>query len=423
MKLVKILLLVSQLTVFSDGWAFRKARIKKITSLARKSLMVGAAGGFVLGTAAATSAALVINEQINNRPPPYEPPFNSLNDKLVLITGGTSGLVLESAKRLGAAGAAIVLTSRSSQKGVEAVEEVRKYIKSKVSGEPKVYSLTLDLDDLSNVKAFPDSFGLLIGSLGLKRIDVLLNNAGVMAIPTRELTVDGYERTFQSNHLGHFVLTAGLFPYLNRDSATVINVSSEAYQIARGGLDITNLNGETSYGAWTSYGQSKLANILFTQELQRRAIESGDSSWLTAVTLHPGAVSTDLGRYLIGEERWREFKQNAPAPIESLVRNALSVVTKTVQEGASTQVYLAAGAEGNLQPGAFYEDCKVKSLQTFATSTVDARKLWEKSEELGGISFTFGTPSATFPNSASTTPEESQESDDDDKVEEDDVEY
>ncbi|KAG7353287.1 short-chain dehydrogenase/reductase SDR [Nitzschia inconspicua] len=423
MKLVKILLLVSQLTFFSDGWAFRKARIKKITSLARKSLMIGAAGGFVLGTAAATGAALVINEQINNRPPPYEPPFNSLNDKLVLITGGTSGLGLESAKRLGAAGATIVLTSRSSQKGVEGVEEVRKYIKSKVSGEPKVYSLTLDLDDLSSVKAFPDSFGLLIGSLGLKQIDVLLNNAGVMAIPTRELTVDGYERTFQSNHLGHFVLTAGLFPYLNRDRATVINVSSEAYQIARGGLDITNLNGEASYGAWTSYGQSKLANILFTQELQRRAIVSGDSSWLTAVTLHPGAVSTDLGRYLIGEELWREFKQNAPAPIESLVRNALSVVTKTVQEGASTQVYLAAGAEGDLQPGAFYEDCKVKSLQTFATSTVDARKLWEKSEELGGISFTFGTPSATFPNSASTNPEESQESDDDDKMEEDDVEY
>lgn len=413
MKLLRTLLLLSQLAVFAQGWAFRRARIKKLRSLARKSLMVGAAGGFLLGSVAATGAALVINEQINNRPSPYEPPFNSMNDKVVLITGGTSGLGLESAKRLGAAGATIVLTSRSTEKGVEAVEAVRDYIKSKVAGEPKVYSLTLDLDDLSSVKAFPDSFGLLIGSLGLKGIDVLLNNAGVMAIPKREITVDGYERTFQSNHLGHFVLTADLFPYLNRDKATVINVSSEAYQIARGGLDFSNLNGENSYNPWTAYGQSKLANILFTQELQRRAIASGDSSWLTAVTLHPGAVSTDLGRYLIGEERWRDFKQNAPAPVESLVRNALSIVTKTVQEGASTQVFLASGAEGNLEPGGFYDNCKVKSLESFAMNTVDALKLWEKSEELGGVSFPVVSNSIATPTSASTTPEIGSDSTDD----------
>lgn len=404
MNVLKVLLLLSQLFVFSEGWAFRRARIKKIRALARKSLMAGAAGGFVLGTAAATGAALAINDQINNRPAPYEPLFNSMDDKVVLITGGTSGLGLESAKRLGAAGATIVLTSRNGEKGVEAAETVRDYVKSKVAGDPMIYSLTLDLDDLSSVKAFPDSLGLLIGSLGLKGIDVLLNNAGVMAIPKRELTVDGYEKTFQSNHLGHFVLTAGLFPYLNRDKATVINVSSEAYQIARGGLDFSNLNGERSYGAWTSYGQSKLANILFTQELQRRAEMTGNSSWLSAVTLHPGAVSTDLGRYLIGEERWREFKKNAPALVESLVRNALSVVTKTVQQGASTQVFLAAGAGGDLQPGAYYEDCKVKSLESFATNTVDAMKLWEKSEELGGVSFTLLANDEDATDSASITP-------------------
>jgi NAD(P)-dependent dehydrogenase (short-subunit alcohol dehydrogenase family) len=213
-----------------------------------------------------------------------------------------------------------------------------------------------------------------------------------MAIPDRQLTKDGFERTFQSNHLGHFVLTSAMFPFLSRSKATVINVSSEAYNFARGGLDINNLNGEKSYGPWTSYGLSKLSNILFTQELQRRAEQSGDSTWLTAVTLHPGAVSTDLGRYLVGEEKWNDLKtKGGPSGLESIALNALSVFTKTVPEGASTQVYLAAGADGKLTPGAFYEDLKVKNLPSFATDQSSAKQLWEKSEELGGVTFRLGS--------------------------------
>ncbi|KAL3921269.1 MAG: hypothetical protein SGILL_002834 [Bacillariaceae sp.] len=418
---IKVVLLLLQLISFSEGWSLRsirRARIKKVRAIARKSLMVGAAGGFLVGAATATGAAVVINEQINNRPAPFEPAPNSMEDKVVLITGGTSGLGLESAKRLGAAGATIVLTTRSTEKGIDAVEAVRDYIKSKGIVDTKVFSLDLDLDDLSTVKAFPDRYNLLSESLGLKGIDVLLNNAGVMAVPQKEITVDGYERQFQSNHLGHFVLTAGLFPYLSRDGATVINVSSEAYKIARNGLDIDNLNGEKSYSAWPVYGQSKLANILFTRELALRATESGDSAWLTAVTLHPGAVSTDLGRYVIGEQRWKDFKANAPEPLESLVTNALSVVTKTVQQGASTQVFLAAGAEGNIQPGAYYNDCKVESLESFATSMFDAEKLWEKSEEMSGITFDLvagedDTPDETSNEAAEADTETQDDSEDD----------
>ena len=93
----------------------------------------------------------------------------------------------------------------------------------------------------------------------------------------------------QSNHLGHFVLTAELYPLLSRNGAKVINVSSEAFNFASQGLDVDNLNGEKSYGAWSSYGLSKLANILFTQELQRKADAAGEE-WLSTVTLHPGAV-------------------------------------------------------------------------------------------------------------------------------------
>ena len=162
-----------------------------------------------------------------------------------------------------------------------------------------MYTVPLDLDDLENVKAFPKR--LAASPVGDEQITVLMNNAGVMAIPERELTKDGYERTFQSNHLGHFLLTSLLMPKL-ANNAMVINVSSEAHKFASKGLELDNLNGQESYGPWSSYGQSKLANILFTKELQERANEAGRK--LTAVSLHPGAVQTDLARNLIGEEKW-----------------------------------------------------------------------------------------------------------------------
>jgi NAD(P)-dependent dehydrogenase (short-subunit alcohol dehydrogenase family) len=390
-----------------EGWSFYPSPItKKVQCLTRKAFLVGTASGFVLGTATVAGAAVIVNDQIYSKGTPYEPLPGSMDGEVVVITGGTTGLGLESAKRLATAGATIVLTSRNEAKGEKAVENVVSYLKEK--GLPtitnadddnnnkknnKIYSLVLDLDDLASVKAFPDSYK----KLGLGDINILMNNAGVMAIPDRQLTLDGFERTFQSNHLGHFVLTAGLFPFLSRKKATVINVSSEAYQFAgRNGLDINNLNGENSYGPWTSYGQSKLANILFTKELQKRADASGNDHWFTAVTLHPGAVSTDLGRYLIGDEKWNELKTKGPSPLETFALNAFSLFTKTIPEGASTQIYLAVtGANGTLQKGEFYEDMMVKSLPPFARDEVKAKELWTKSEQLSGVSFSLDTGSVS----------------------------
>lgn len=381
MKVFKILSFLSVLAG-ARGLAFSPRSKAKL--LCRKAFLVGAAGGVVVGAAGAASAAVAINDRVNNRPSPYEPAAGSMDGKVVLITGGSSGLGLESAKRLGAAGATIVLTSRNLSKGETAVDGVKKYLSQKgVKDTSKVYNLVLDLDDLESVKSFPSAYK----QLGLGSIDVLLNNAGVMAIPNLQLTKDGYERTFQSNHLGHFVLTAGLFPFLNRDKATVVNVSSLAYSFSGGkGLEIDNLNGEKKYGAWTSYGQSKLSNILFTQELQRRADSAGDS-WLTSVSLHPGAVQTDLGRYLVGEEKWSELKTKGPSGLESVLLNAASLFTKTVPEGASTQVFLAAGGEGTLKKGAFYDELKAQNLPAFAKDEYKAKLLWEKSEELAGVKF------------------------------------
>jgi NAD(P)-dependent dehydrogenase (short-subunit alcohol dehydrogenase family) len=388
---------VLSVIVSAQGWAFSPKQAKMI---GRKAFLAGAVGAAVVGTATAAGAAVSINnqKQNTNRPTrtPYEPAPGSLEGQVVLVTGGSTGLGLESAKRLSAAGATIVLTSRTSAKGEKAVESVKEYLNNKgiisdSTSTAKVYSLVLDLDDLESVKTFPGSFK----QLGLGSIDVLLNNAGVMAIPDRQLTKDGFERTFQSNHLGHFVLTAGLFPMLSRDKATVINISSEAFQFAsngngKGGLDMENLNGEKTYGPWSSYGLSKLANILFTQELQRRVDDAGES-WLTVVSVHPGAVATDLGRNMVGEEKWNDLKsKGGPSGWESLALNAAAIFTKTVPEGASTQVFLAAGADGTLKKGSFYEDMKEKqNLPNWAKDESTAKALWEKSEELGGIKFEF----------------------------------
>jgi hypothetical protein len=169
MKLIKILILFSRVLVSAEGWAF-PSRIKQIKAISRKAFLAGAAGGFVLGTAAAAGAAVVLNEQINNRPVPYEPRPDSMKGQVVVITGGTSGLGLESAKRLAAAGATIVLTSRNIAKGETAVGHVLGYLKDKRIDNSYIYPLVLDLDDLDSVKAFPDAYR----KLGLGDINVLM---------------------------------------------------------------------------------------------------------------------------------------------------------------------------------------------------------------------------------------------------------
>jgi len=365
----------------------RKIVLKKVQSLARGSFIAGAVGGLAVGTVTAAGTAIALNQANNNRPIIYKPKRDSLTDQVIIITGGTSGLGLESAKRLAAGGATIVLTSRTEEKGKKAAEEVREYLTERdISDAGKVFDLVLDLDSLDSVKAFAGSYA----NLNLGSINVLLNNAGVMALPSKQLTEDGYEKTFQSNHLGHFVLTSELFPFLSREKSSVINVSSEAYQLASlgngRGLDINNLNGEIKYGPWSSYGLSKLANILFTQELQKRADAAGQT-WLTVATLHPGGVNTNLWRNLIGEEKWKDLQDDGSSALESFLLRAASSFSLTTAEGASTQIFLASGGDGNIKKAGYYDNLSIKDLPQFATDAVAGKKLWDKSEELSGILF------------------------------------
>jgi NAD(P)-dependent dehydrogenase (short-subunit alcohol dehydrogenase family) len=321
----------------------------------------------------------------------YKPAPHSMDGKVVLITGGNAGLGLESTKRLAEAGAWVVFTSRDEARGARALEEVAEYLSGLRATDPtfvgRVDVAYLDLCDMSNVKAFKERLMNVIGKD--VKIDVLMNNAGVMAIPDRRLTKDGYETTFQTNHLGHFALTSILMPLLS-PNARIINVSSMAHQFASAhGLELDNLNGEREYGPWSSYGQSKLENILFASELQRRARTSSDWSGLSVFSLHPGAVQTDLARYLIGEEKFQKMKEGGFSSwTDRFLMEGLAKFVKTVQEGASTQVYLAASADvGPKDGGSYFSDGKVTPLKAFATDENMAEKLWSVSEKLSGVKF------------------------------------
>jgi NAD(P)-dependent dehydrogenase (short-subunit alcohol dehydrogenase family) len=321
-------------------------------------------------------------------PSPYYPAVGSMTGKLVVITGGNTGLGLESGKRLAASGATVVLTSRSLKKGERAVQTIKDYVKEEKGIDiDNVYALPLDLCDLDNVKGFSKLFSECAAFKGIIHVDVLLNNAGVMAVPDMQITKDGFEKTFQTNHLGHFALTAQLVPLLNSDGARVVNVSSMAHLIASKGLDMSNLNGEKEYGPWTSYGASKLENILFTNELQRRANEAGKK--ITSVSLHPGAVRTDLARYIVGDDQFVSMQDASPTLSDELKVLPMMYFTKGVDRGSNSQIYLSALQGGDEVGGKFFVNMKDTKPSPAAMDTEQAKELWEISEKLSGVSFNF----------------------------------
>jgi len=352
----------------------------------------------------------------------YTPSENSLNGQSILITGGTTGLGLETAKRL-AIGRPdnLIITARTQEKGQAAVAAIYEYFyenqttkidddnnddDGKSRSPVNISYKVLDLDDIELIKdsvaewlndesstPFPD------------QLDCIINNAGVMNIPKLELTVNGIERQMASNHLGHFVLIKLLAPKLSKN-AKVINVSSSAHQIAGPkGMDFEYCwTGSPEYNSWKSYGQSKLANILFSQELQRRADEAG-YQWDVAC-LHPGVVSTDLWRQSLGPDNYQRFqdlqtivRENLPAAITDGLDTLFTKtgdlgLFKTVEQGATTSVWLASGGYQNKEDDLFvrtnaqyYDNCKPQSLSSFAKDEYAAQRLWEESEERAGINF------------------------------------
>ncbi len=206
----------------------------------------------------------------------------SQHGKLAIVTGANSGLGLETSAALARAGAQVVMACRDASKAKTAFDEIRRR-----SPESRIEIMPLDLADLASVRAFAESVGTKY-----PRIDLLINNAGVMAVPLRR-TADGFEMQIGTNHLGHFALTGLLLDALQAaPAARIVSVASLAHRWTRA-MDLADLNWEhKSYARWDAYGKSKLANLLFMFELDRRLRKAGIE--VISAAAHPGYASTNL---------------------------------------------------------------------------------------------------------------------------------
>ena len=296
--------------------------------------------------------------------------MDDLQGKVIIVTGGNSGLGFESVKAFAGKGASVVLASRNMQRGEDAKAEI---LKAHPGG--KIEVLELDLMDLASVEAFVKQV-----EKKYDRLDVLMNNAGIMTTPYFK-TKDGFEGQMGTNHLGHFALTAQLMKMIKATPGSrVVNVSSGGHRFGK--MDFENLLFEDGkdYSPMKAYGRSKLSNLLFTYELERQFESSGIKA--IAVASHPGGSRTNLDRHVKGKI-W--FK---------LIWPIFRLMTMSQALGALPQI--RASVDGEVKGGQYYGPHRnmtgypvvVKSNQA-SHSMADARKLWEMSEELTGISFDF----------------------------------
>jgi NAD(P)-dependent dehydrogenase (short-subunit alcohol dehydrogenase family) len=287
--------------------------------------------------------------------------------RVVVVTGANSGLGLVIARELARRGALVVLACRNMEKGRAAHAEV-----AAVASGPEPELEELDLASLESVRDFAGRFEAKHDGL-----DLLINNAGVMASP-RRLTEDGFELHLGTNHLGHFVLTRLLLPLMEgREDARVVTVSSNAHKTVRR-IAFDNLNGDRRYFRWNAYGQSKLANLLFALELDRRLRARG--STVKSLAAHPGYATTNL--------------QSAAAPAfdRVVMKMTDAVVGQSGEMGALPVLYAATepGLEGGTYagPDGIGEQRghpKIVSPNRVARDEGSARRLWDVSEELTGV--------------------------------------
>ncbi|NRQ36067.1 SDR family NAD(P)-dependent oxidoreductase [Nonomuraea sp. NN258] len=272
-----------------------------------------------------------------------------LTGKTAIVTGANSGIGLPTALELARHGAHVVVAARSAARGEAAVAE----IKAAVPGA-RVEFGELDLADLASVRRF---------AAGVERVDLLINNAGIGLIPRRE-TKDGFELQFGTNHLGHFALTGLLLPRLiAAPGARVVTVASDAHSV--GTIDFDDLGLERGYNRVKAYGRSKLANLLFTSELQRRARTAGLD--LIAVATHPGATATRIVKL---------------GPLQPL----LGLFLQSAETGAMSSLYAATSPR--LTGGEFVGP-KLQLLTPSATARDEAlaARLWDVSTQLTGVRF------------------------------------
>jgi NAD(P)-dependent dehydrogenase (short-subunit alcohol dehydrogenase family) len=274
-----------------------------------------------------------------------------LAGRTILITGVRSGLGFQTARGLAQRGARIIGCARSEELAAAAL-----------SGGPGQHrAVACDLADVASIRRCIATVKADVAERG-RALDALVCNAGVMALPTLRQAY-GIELQFFTNHLGHFLLVNGLLNQLAPRGRVVV-VSSAAHRRApRAGIEFDNLSGEKRYRPWVAYGQSKLANLLFSNELARRL--AGTEK--TANALHPGVIETPLHRHL-----------SAPERLGLAVFGPL--IFKTPAQGAATQSYLAVHPGAATLSGGYFKDCNPATPTTLGRDASLARKLWDESE-------------------------------------------
>ncbi len=292
-----------------------------------------------------------------------------LTGKVAIVTGGYSGLGLETTKALAAAGAIVIVPARTPEKAQAAL-----------AGVANVEQAALDLADPKSIDAFAGGF-----LSRTKKLDILINNAAIMASPLMR-DARGYEAQFATNHLGHFQLTARLWPALKAaNGARVVSLSSIGHRICPPDLEDPNFE-RTEYNKWMSYGRAKSANSLFAIGLDKR----GEPHNVRAFAVHPGGIMTDLQRFMPEQEKramgWIDEHGNVNERF------------KTPSQGAATSVWCATNAQLDGKGGVYCEDCDIAKLvppdhkdfdgvRPWAIDPVLADKLWELSESMTGAKF------------------------------------
>jgi NAD(P)-dependent dehydrogenase (short-subunit alcohol dehydrogenase family) len=273
----------------------------------------------------------------------------SLAGKTMLVTGCNSGLGQETLRVLALRGARVIGTARTQAKAQSSCDAV---------GGTTV-ALACELSDPASVRACVDA----VKSSGF-RLDAVVCNAGIMALPKLQ-KAHGYELQFFTNHIGHFILVTGLLEQL-ADAGRVVMLSSDAHRRApREGIQLDNLDGSRGYSAWRSYGQSKLANLLFAKELARRFV----GTRRTANAVHPGVIATNLSRSM--------------NPLAALVLAAAApLALKSVAQGAATQVYVASHPGAASVSGEYFSNSNVATPRPDANDASLATRLWEVSEKI-----------------------------------------
>uniref|UniRef100_V9L1T7 Cytosolic 5'-nucleotidase 1B n=1 Tax=Callorhinchus milii TaxID=7868 RepID=V9L1T7_CALMI len=281
-----------------------------------------------------------------------------MRGKTVIVTGANSGIGKAAAGELARAGARVILACRDPRAAQEAVADIRR-----LTPAGELLPRRLDLSSLSSVTSFCQQV-----LQEETRLDVLINNAGIFQCPYMK-TEDGFEMQFGVNHLGHFLLTNLLLDLLKRSAPSrIVVVSSKLYKY--GEINFDDLNSEKNYNKSFSYSRSKLANILFTHELDKRLVGTG----VTVNVLHPGIVRTNLGRHI-----------NIPMLGMPLFKMVSWAFFKTPLQGAETPLYLATAPEVEQVSGKYFGDCKEEELLPKAKDDAVAKKLWEVSERMVGL--------------------------------------